>query len=114
MCRSLNFTGGCGLLLSRNAEQTCTSPDATYDMPDVFGWGSGASSARCFPVVYRFKAAAANSIYTFPGTGEGGKGGCGRGGGGAGREGKGGRRGGDGYLDDEGVKGSQGRPRAAY
>ncbi|GFR44754.1 hypothetical protein Agub_g6085, partial [Astrephomene gubernaculifera] len=69
MCRSLNFTGGCGMVLSRNAEQTCLGPNAAYDMPDVFGWGTGSPSTRCFPVVYRFQATVGSNRYTFPATG---------------------------------------------
>ncbi len=69
VCRSLNFTGGCGLLLSRNAQQTCVGPDAANDMPDVFGWGTGSPSGRCLPVVYNFVAKWGNRLYSFPANG---------------------------------------------
>ncbi|KAG2486370.1 hypothetical protein HYH03_014950 [Edaphochlamys debaryana] len=69
VCRSLNFTSGCGLLLSRNAEQTCTGPDAALDLPDVFGWGAGGPSTRCLPTVYKFSAALGPNRYTFPASG---------------------------------------------
>ncbi|KXZ43308.1 hypothetical protein GPECTOR_95g697 [Gonium pectorale] len=69
VCRSLNFTSGCGLLLSYNAEQTCTGPDAANDMPDVFGWGAGSASGRCLPIVYLFTAQVGRNRYTFPGNG---------------------------------------------
>ncbi|GIM12873.1 hypothetical protein Vretimale_16106 [Volvox reticuliferus] len=69
VCRALNFTGGCGLVLSRNAKETCLTADAPNDQPAVFGWGLGTPSGRCFPVVYRFQAYVGYSRYTYPGTG---------------------------------------------
>ncbi|GLI70826.1 hypothetical protein VaNZ11_015830 [Volvox africanus] len=69
VCRALNFTGGCGLVLSRNAKETCLTADAPNDQPTVFGWGLGTPSGRCLPVVYRFQAYVAYSRFTYPGTG---------------------------------------------
>ncbi|GIL60242.1 hypothetical protein Vafri_14875 [Volvox africanus] len=69
VCRALNFTGGCGLVLSRNAKETCLTTDAPNDQPAVFGWGLGTPSGRCLPVVYRFQAYVGYSRFTYPGTG---------------------------------------------
>jgi hypothetical protein len=70
VCRSLNFTGGCGLVVSRGGQQTCASPDAANDMPDVFGWGGGGPSTRCLPTVWRFTANVGPNRYSFPAGGK--------------------------------------------
>lgn len=69
-CRSLNFTGRCGLLVSRDAAETCISTDAkyTYDLPNTFGWYNGQSGA-CLPVTYKFTVSQNGYRYTFPGDG---------------------------------------------
>ncbi|EFJ43569.1 hypothetical protein VOLCADRAFT_96170 [Volvox carteri f. nagariensis] len=65
VCRSLNFTGGCGVLLT-SSPQTCMGPDAANDRQEVFGWGTGSPSGRCLPVVYRFQASIGSIRYTYP------------------------------------------------
>ncbi|GLI62855.1 hypothetical protein VaNZ11_005584 [Volvox africanus] len=69
-CRALNFTNGCGLVLSRNAKETCLTSDAPDDLPAVFGWSLGTPSGRCFQVVYRFQAVIGYNRYTYPSTGQ--------------------------------------------
>ncbi|GLC60179.1 hypothetical protein PLESTB_001582300 [Pleodorina starrii] len=69
VCRALNFTGGCGMVVSRDAEQTCVGPNAANDMPEVFGWGTGSPSGRCLPVVYKFQASVGYNRYTYPALG---------------------------------------------
>lgn len=68
-CRNVSFSNGCGMVLGRGGNPSCTMKEYEYANADVFGWTNGATS-RCYPVTYKMSATldGGRTLYVFPST----------------------------------------------